>query len=149
MALLTRAGIIPVAAAGIVLARILPRILTLILPRILARILARMRRRWRAIVAAIVPVIVTAVWWPVTVMVRRRWLPRNRGLHIWLAGSWHGHIRIAAPRISVWIDLRGHKERAVILLLWGAGRHYRRNNIACSWVAVLSGNAPVGKSIAL
>ena len=154
MALLTRACVIPVAATGVVLARILPRILTLILPRILARILARMRRRWRALVAAIVPVIVTAVWWPVTVMVRRRWLPRNRGLHIWLAGSWHGHRRIAAPiiaapRISVWIDLRGHKERAVILLLWGAGRHYRRNNIACSWVAVLSGNAPVGKSIAL
>ena len=150
MALLTRAGIIPVAATGVVLARIL----TLILPRILARILARMRRRWRAIVAAIVPVIVTAVWWPVTVMVGRRWLPRNRGLHIGLAGPWHGHIRIAAPiiaapRISVWIDLRCHKERAVILLLWRAGWHYRRNNIRCLRISVLGGNAPVGKSIAL
>lgn len=154
MALLTRAGIIPVAAAGIVLARILPRILTLILPRILARILARMRRRWRAIVAAIVPVIVTAVWWPVAVMVGRWRLPRNRGLHVGLAGSGHGHIGIAAPviaapRIPVWIDLRGHKKRAVILLLRRAGRHYRRNNIACLRIAVLGGKAPVGKRIAL
>ena len=162
MALLTRAGIIPVAAAGVVLARILPRILTLILPRMLARMLARilpwilplMRRRWRAIVAAIVPVIVTAVWWPVAVMVGRRRLPRNRGLHVGLAGSGHGHIGIAtpviaAPRISVWIDLRGHKKRAVILLLRRAGRHYRRNNIACLRIAVLGGKAPVGKSIAL
>ena len=150
MALLTRAGIIPVAAAGIVLARILPRILTLILPRILAR----MRRRWRAIVAAIVPVIVTAVWWPVAVMVGRWRLPRNRGLHVGLAGSGHGHIGIAAPiiaapRIPVWINLRGHKKRAVILLLWRTGRHYRRNNIACLRIAVLGGKAPVGKSIAL
>ena len=154
MALLTRAGIIPVAAAGIVLARILTRILTLILTRMLARILARMRRRLRTIVAAIVPVIVTAVWWPVAVMVGRWRLPRNRGLHVGLAGSGHGHIGIAAPsipapRIAVWINLRGHKKRAVILLLWRTGRHYRRNNIACSWVAVLSGNAPVGKRIAL
>ena len=146
MALLTRAGIIPVAAAGVVLARIL----TLILPRILARILARMRRRWRAIV----PVIVTAVWWPVTVMVGRWRLPRNRGLHKWLAGSGHGHIGIAAPiiaapRIPVWINLRGHKKRAVILLLWRTGRHYRRNNVACLRIAVLGGKAPVGKSIAL
>ena len=150
MALLTRAGVVPVAAAGIVLARILPRILTLILPRILAR----MRRRWRAIVAAIVPVIVTAVWWPVAVMVGRWRLPRNRGLHKWLAGSGHGHIGIAAPsipapRIAVWINLRGHKKRAVILLLWRTGRHYRRNNIACLRIAVLGGKAPVGKSIAL
>ena len=158
MALLTRAGIIPVAAAGVVLARILPRILTLILTRMLARILPwilpLMRRRWRAIVAAIVPVIVTAVWWPVTVMVGRWRLPRNRGLHKWLAGSGHGHIGIAAPiiaapRIPVWINLRGHKKRAVILLLRRAGRHYRRNNIACLRIAVLGGKAPVGKSIAL
>ena len=162
MALLTRAGIIPVAAAGVVLARILPRILTLILTRMLARILPwilpLMRRRWRAIVpaivAAIVPVIVTAVWWPVAVMIGRRRLPRNRGLHVGLAGSGHGHIGIAtpviaAPRISVWINLRGHKERAVILLLRRAGRHYRRNNIACLRIAVLGGKAPVGKSIAL
>ena len=138
MALLIRASIIPVAAAG----------------GVLPRILARIRRRWRAIVPAIVPVIVTAVWWPVTVMVRRRWLPRNRGLHIGLAGPWHGHIRIAAPiiaapRISVWIDLRCHKERAVILLLWRAGWHYRRNNIPCLRISVLGGNAPVGKCIAL
>ena len=150
MALLTRAGIIPVAATGVVLARIL----TLILPRILARILARMRRRWRAIVAAIVPVIVTAVWWPVTVMVGRWRLPSNRGLHVGLAGSGHGHIGIAAPsipapRIAVWINLRGHKKRAVILLLWRTGRHYRRNNIACLRIAVLGGKSPVGKSIAL
>ena len=154
MALLTRAGIIPVAAAGVVLARILPRILTLILTRMLARILTRilplMRRRWRAIV----PVIVTAVWWPVTVMVGRWRLPRNRGLHKWLAGSGHGHIGIAAPiiaapRIPVWINLRGHKKRAVILLLRRAGRHYRRNNIACLRIAVLGGKAPVGKRIAL
>ena len=154
MALLTRAGIIPVAAAGVVLARILPRILTLILTRMLARILALIRRRWRAIVPAIVPVIVTAVWWPVAVMVGRRRLPRNRGLHVGLAGSGHGHIGIAtpviaAPRISVWINLRGHKKRAVILLLRRAGRHYRRNNIACLRITVLGGKAPVGKSIAL
>ena len=162
MALLTRAGIIPVAAAGVVLARILPRILTLILTRMLARILPwilpLMRRRWRAIVpaivAAIVPVIVTAVWWPVAVMIGRRRLPRNRGLHVGLAGSGHGHIGIAtpviaAPRISVWINLRGHKKRTVILLLRRAGRHYRRNNIACLRIAVLGGKSPVGKSIAL
>ena len=154
MALLTRAGIIPVAAAGVVLARILPRILTLILTRMLARILALIRRRWRAIVPAISPVIVAAVCWLVPVMVGRRRLPRNRGLHVGLAGSGHGHIGIAtpviaAPRISVWINLRGHKKRAVILLLRRAGRHYRRNNIACLRIAVLGGKAPVGKSIAL
>lgn len=158
MALLTRAGIIPVAAAGVVLARILTRILTLILTRMLTRILPLMRRRWRAIVPAIVPVIVpvivTSVWWPVTVMVGRWRLPSNRGLHVGLAGSGHGHIGIAAPsipapRIAVWINLRGHKKRAVILLLWRTGRHYRRNNIACLRIAVLGGKAPVGKSIAL
>lgn len=134
--------------------RILARILTLILTRMLARILALIRRRWRAIVPVISPVIVAAVCWLVPVMVGRRWLPRNRGLHIGLAGPWHGHIRIAAPiiaapRISVWIDLRCHKERAVILLLWRAGWHYRRNNIPCLRISVLGGNAPVGKCIAL
>ena len=134
--------------------RILARILTLILTRMLARILALIRRRWRAIVPAISPVIVAAVCWLVPVMVGRRWLPRNRGLHIGLAGPWHGHIRIAAPRvatprIAVWIDLRSHKKGAVILLFWGARWHYRRNNIAGLRIAVLGGNAPVIKSIAL
>ena len=152
MALLTRACIIPVAAAG----GVLPRVLTLILPRILARMLALIRRRWRAIVVTILPVIVpvispvivAAVCWLVPAMVGRR-LPRNRGLHVGLAGSWHGHIRIAAPRVAVWIDLRSHKKGAVILLFWGARWHYRRNNIAGLRIAVLGGNAPVIKSIAL
>ena len=136
----------------------MPRILARILTLISTRMLARIRRRWRAVVVTIVPVIspviVAAVCWLVPAMVGRRRLPRNRGLHVGLAGSWHGHIRIAAPRvatpkIAVWIDLRSHKKGAVILLFWGARWHYRRNNIAGLRIAVLGGKAPVSKSIAL
>ena len=135
-----------------------------VLAGVLARMLAGIRRRRRAIIVAIVSVVVTAVVGPpiavptvrlpMAVIIWRRRLPRYRRLHKWLTGSGHGHIGIAAPiiaapRISVWIDLRCHKERAVILLLWRAGWHYRRNNVACLRIAVLGGKAPVGKSIAL
>lgn len=112
-------------------------------------------RHWRrAVIAAIVPVVVAAVGRPRTVMVGRPtmlyWgLPGNRGLHVRLAGSGHGPMRVAAPRVAIGVNLRSHKECAVVLLIWRTGRHNRRNDIAGSRIAVLGGNAPVVEIFAL
>lgn len=134
------------------------------LARVLARMLTRIRCRRRAIVTVIVPVAVAAVVrppiavppvrLPMPVMVGRPailhwWLPHNRGLHIGLTGSGHGHIRVAPPLVAIGINLRRDKERAVVLLLRRSGRHYRCNNIAGLGISVLGGDAPVVEILAL
>ena len=112
-------------------------------------------RHWRrAVIAAIVPVVVAAVGRPRTVMVGRPtmlyWgLPGNRGLHVGLAGSGHGPMRVAAPLVAIGINLRGYKECAVVLLVWRAGWYNRGNDIAGSRVSVLGGNATVVEIFAL
>lgn len=121
--------------------------------------LAGIRRRRRAIIVAIVSVVVTAVVGPpiavptvrlpMAVIIWRRRLPRYRRLHKWLTGSGHGHIGIAPPVVAIGINLRRYKERAVILLLRRSRRHYRCNNIAGLRIAVLCGDAPVIKILAL
>ena len=138
--------------AGI-LARLLAGVLAGMLTLVLARILTGIRRRRRAIIAAIVSVAVAAVVGPpivvpmfrlpMSVMIWRRWLPCYRGLHKWLTGSGHGRIGVAPPLVAIGINLRRYKERAVILLLRRSRRHYRSNNIAGLWIAVLGGDAPV------
>ena len=90
----------------------------------------------------------------VTVMVGRHdglhaGLPDHRGLHKGLTGSGHGRIGVAPPLVAIGINLRRYKERAVILLLRRSRRHYRCNNIAGLRIAVLCGDAPVIKILAL
>ena len=131
----------------------------MMLTRVLARILALVRRLWRAMVTPIIPVVVTAVIVPAVRMpvpvrvgrsdILRRRLPHDRGLHVWLAGSGHGAVRVAAPVVAIGVNLRGHKDGAVVLLLWRAGWNNRSNNIASLWVTVLGCEAPVVKIFAL
>ena len=100
--------------------------------------------------AVVVPTVIgPAVRMPGAVMVGRRGLPRNRGLRVRLAGSGRGYIRVAAPIIAIGINLRSHKYGAKILLLWRAGWHNRRNDIAGSRIAVLGSDAPVVEIVAL
>ena len=125
---------------------------------VLARMLAGIRRRRRAIIVAIVSVVVTPVVGPpiavspvrlpMPIMVGRpailHWrLPHNRGLHVRLTGSGHGHIGIAPPVVAIGVNLRRDKERTVVLLLRRGRRHYRSYNIASLRIAILGGDAPV------
>ena len=124
-----------------------------VLAGVLARMLAGIRRRRRAIIVAIVSVVVTAVVGPpiavptvrlpMAVIIWRRRLPRYRRLHKWLTGSGHGHIGVAPPLVAIRINLRRHKECAVVLRLRRGRWHDRCNNIASLWVAVLGSEAPV------
>lgn len=139
----------PAPVAALVIRRIALTTGARSVPLVVPMAASAMRVTMRAIIAIITAMIVIPpIIRALTIIAGLRWLPDNRG-HILLAGPrrfagpGHGAVRIAPPLAGVRINLRGHKNRAVILLRRRRWRHYRSNNVARLRVAILGCNASV------